>query len=258
MTDTATLLVSHPLPGCALLTLNRPQALNALSAALRRALVEALHTLDADDTVRAVVLTGAGKAFCAGLDLRELGSEGVPTLGDANDPVRALTAFGKPVIAAVNGAAVTGGFELALACDVLLASTEARFADTHARIGVIPGWGLSQKLSRLIGLPRAKEMAFSGNFVNAESAERWGIVNRVLPPDALLPAALALAADMASSEPGMLRAYKRLIDEGHGMALGEAMALEARCSAEWAAAQTPQALARRREAVQQRGRAQAG
>ena len=138
------------------------------------------------DADAAAQLTGAGKAFCAGLDLRELGSEGVPTLGDASDPVRALAAFGKPVIAAVNGAAVTGGFELALACDVLLASTEARFADTHARIGVIPGWGLSQKLSRLIGLPRAKEMAFSGNFIDAETAERWGLVNRVLSPDALL------------------------------------------------------------------------
>ncbi|MDP3626413.1 MAG: enoyl-CoA hydratase [Hydrogenophaga sp.] len=259
MTDTTTtLLVSHPLPGCALLTLNRPQALNALSAALRGALVQALQTLDADDSVRVVVLTGAGRSFCSGLDLRELGTEGVPTLGGANDPVRALTAFGKPMIAAVNGAAVTGGFELALACDLLLASTKARFADTHARIGVIPGWGLSQKLSRLIGLPRAKEMAFSGNFIDAETAERWGLVNRVLSPDALLPAALALAADIASAEPGMLRAYKRLIDEGFDLPMGEAMALEARRSSERAAAQTPEELARRREAVQERGRAQAG
>jgi enoyl-CoA hydratase len=258
MTDTTTLLVSRPLPGCALLTLNRPQALNALSAALRGALVQTLHTFDADDSLRVVVLTGTGKAFCAGLDLRELGTDGVPTLGDANDPVRALAAFGKPVIAALNGAAVTGGFELALACDVLLASTEARFADTHARIGVIPGWGLSQKLSRLIGLPRAKEMAFSGNFIDAATAERWGLVNRVLSPDALLSDALALAADMASAEPGMLRAYKRLIDEGFDLPMAEAMALEARRSMEWAATQAPEELARRRDAVQQRGRAQAG
>ncbi len=253
-----TLLVSRPLPGCALLTLNRPQALNALSAALRSALVQALCTLDADDTVRVVVLTGGGKAFCAGLDLSELGTEGVPTLGNANDPVHALTKFGKPIIAAVNGVAVTGGFELALACDVLLASTGARFADTHARIGVIPGWGLSQKLIRLIGLPRAKEMAFSSNFIDAETAERWGLVNRVLNPDALLPAALALAADMASAEPNMLRALKRLIDEGFELPMGEAMDLEATRSCEWAAAQMPADLARRREVVQQHGRAQAG
>lgn len=256
MNPEAPLTLSRPQPGCACLTLNRPQALNALSAALRTALVEALRALDADDTVRVVVLTGAGKAFCAGLDLQELGNQGLPTLGDANDPVRALEAFAKPVLAAINGAAVTGGLELALACDVLLASDTARFADTHALIGVIPGWGLSQKLSRLIGLQRAKEMAFSGNFVNAETAERWGLVNRVLPAAELLPAALALAADMTSAEPAMLQTYKRLIDEGHGMALQEAVALEARRSAEWAVAQNPEVLAARRQAVQQRGRAQ--
>ncbi len=257
MTDTP-LLTSHPQPGVACLTLNRPQALNALSAALREALVAALRALDADDAVRVVVLTGAGKAFCAGLDLRELGDHGVPVLGGDDDPMRALEALGKPVIGAIHGAAVTGGLELALGCDVLLASTEARFADTHARIGVIPGWGLSQKLGRLIGLHRAKEMSFSGNFIDAATAERWGLVSRVLPPDALLPAALALAADIAGAEPGMLRAYKRLIDEGFGLPFGEAMALEARRSAEWAAAQAPEDLARRREAVQQRGRAQQG
>jgi enoyl-CoA hydratase len=240
------------------LTLHRPQALNALNAGLRAELVAALQALDRDDTVRAVVLTGAGKAFCAGLDLRELGTEGVPVPGTAYDPVRALTAFGKPLIAAVNGAAVTGGFELALACDVLLASTEARFADTHVRIGVIPGWGLSQKLSRLIGLPRAKEMAFSGNFINANTAERWGLVNRVFSPDELLSAALALAVDMASADPAMLRAYKRLIDEGFGLPLGDAMALEAQRSSEWAAVQTPAELERRSEAVQARGRVQVG
>ena len=255
MTDTP-LLLSYPLPGCACLTLNRPQALNALSSALRSALVDALGKLDADDSVRVVVLTGEGKAFCAGLDLHELGEQGVPELSGPNDPVQALHQFHKPLIAAINGAAVTGGLELALACDILLASSNARFADTHARIGVIPGWGLSQKLSRLIGLLRAKEMAFSGNFVDAETAERWGLVNRVLPHANLMPAALALATDIASAEPKMVRAYKRLIDEGHLLPLGEALALETQRSAEWAALQTPGDLAQRREAVQQRGRTQ--
>ena len=142
--------------------------------------------------------------------------------------------------------------------DVLLASSDARFADTHARIGVLPGWGLSQKLGQLIGLSRAKEMAFSGNFIDAQTAERWGLVNRVLTPDALLPAALALAADMASALPEMLGAYKRLIDEGYRLPLGEALALEQQRSRDWAAAQTPQNLAERRAAVQQRGRDQQG
>ncbi len=118
--------------------------MNALSAALRRALAEAVAELAAEPSVRVLILTGAGRAFCAGLDLKELGAAGgAPALGgaDAPDPVRALAGFAGPVIAAVNGAAVTGGFELALACDVLLAAEEARFADTHARVGVLPGWG---------------------------------------------------------------------------------------------------------------------
>ncbi len=258
MTETQSppLLITRPLHGCACLTLNRPQALNALSAALRSARVEALNALDADDNVRVVVLTGEGKAFCAGLDLRELGSQGLPDLSGANDPVQALHNFRKPLIAAINGAAVTGGLELALACDILLASATARFADTHARIGVIPGWGLSQKLSRLIGLPRAKEMALSGNFVDAETAERWGLVNRVLPPANLLPEALKLAADIASAEPDMVEDYKQLIEEGFELPFGEAMALEARRSKEWAEQQTPEKLAQRRVAVQERGQAQ--
>lgn len=160
------------------------------------------------------------------------------------------------MIAAVNGAAVTGGFELALACDVLLASTQARFADTHARIGVIPGWGLSQKLGRMIGISRAKEMAFSGNFIDAATAERWGLVNRVVAPEALLPTALALAVDIATALPGMLGAYKRVIDDGMRLPLGESRELEAQRSRDWAAAQSPEALAARRDALQARGHAQ--
>jgi len=248
------LLVTRPQPGCAVLTLNRPQALNALSQALRQAITEAVQALAADPEVRVLVLTGAGRAFCAGLDLKELGQTGLTH--DAADPVAALEAFPGPVIGAVHGVAVTGGFELALACDLLLASTEARFADTHARIGVMPGWGLSQKLPRLIGRGRAREMAFSGNFIDATTAERWGLVNRVLPQAELLPAALALAADMASALPEALRAYKRLLNEGERLPLGEALALEKRHSHEWARHQSAEALEQRRRAVQARGREQ--
>lgn len=146
MHSSSVVLVDAPHPGCALVTLNRPQALNALSAELRRGLVQVLAALAQDPSLRAVVLTGAGRAFCAGLDLEEIGEQGVPPAGAADDPVAALQAFPLPVIAAINGPAVTGGFELALACDVLIGSSAARFADTHARIGVLPGWGLSQKL----------------------------------------------------------------------------------------------------------------
>ena len=132
--------------GVATVTLNRPEAMNALSKALRSRLYEVMTEVDADDTVRAVVLTGAGeRAFTAGLDLKELGSQ-AGALGSANatgadeNPVKAIELCRKPVIGAINGVAITGGFEVALACDILIASENARFADTHARVGVMPGW----------------------------------------------------------------------------------------------------------------------
>jgi enoyl-CoA hydratase len=247
-------------PGVVLLTLNRPQAMNALSMALRRELVTRIDTLAGDASVRVLVLTGAGKAFCAGLDLKEITRMDLGHGVGAReaDPCAALAAFGGPVIGAVNGAAVTGGFELALACDLLLASTQARFADTHARIGVMPGWGLSQKLPRLIGIGRAKELSFSGNFVGAEQAERWGLVNRVVAPEALLPQALALAADMASTVPEMLPRYKRVIDAGYSTTLAEGLGLEQGACREWAASLSAEQLAQRRTEVFERARTQAG
>lgn len=266
MSDTAAaqplLRIERAQPGCVLLTLDRPRARNALSLALRREFVRTFAALAGEPDLRVVVLTGAGEAFCAGLDLKELASSADPaaavTPAPQDDPVLALERFPWPVIGAVNGAAITGGFELALACDVLLASTAARFADTHARIGVLPGWGLSQKLQRLVGIARAKELAFSGNFLDAQRAAAWGLVNRVVDPRDLLPQALQLAADMASALPEMLRAYKRLIDDGAALPLGEALALEKQRSAEWARGLAAGAVEQRRHAVAQRGREQQG
>jgi enoyl-CoA hydratase len=255
-------LVERAPEGYAVLTLNRPEAMNALSAALRRALAEAIAELAAEPSVRVLVLTGAGRAFCAGLDLKELGAAGgAPALGGAAaaaDPVAALAGFAGPVIAAVNGAAVTGGFELALACDVVLASEEARFADTHARVGVLPGWGLSQRLPRLVGPGRAKELSLTGNFLGARQAEAWGLVNRVLPADGLLPAARALARDMLTAVPDMLPAMKRLIDDGYALPFGEAMALERERSLAHRARVTGEAVAERVDVVIARGKAQPG
>lgn len=248
--------------GVATVTLNRPEAMNALSKALRARLFEVMTALDADDTVRAVVLTGAGtRAFTAGLDLKELGSE-AGALGAANaqgadeNPVKAIEVCRKPVIGAINGVAITGGFEVALACDVLIASTNARFADTHARVGIFPGWGLSQKLSRMIGISRAKELSFTGNFLDAATAEAWGLVNRVYEPDALLPAAQKLARDMASIDPAMVKAYKALIDEGYAATFGEGLAIEQRVSTAANSAVKPEDVEARRLAVQARGRSQ--
>ncbi|MEI6486450.1 MAG: enoyl-CoA hydratase [Sphingomonadales bacterium] len=244
----------------AIVTLNRPQAMNALSSALRRELARAFRELEADDTVRAIVLTGAGtRAFTAGLDLKELGQQG---LGAANattpddNPVKAIEQTGKPVIGAINGVAITGGFEVALACDVLIASENARFADTHARVGIMPGWGLSQKLSRLIGPYRARELSLTGNFLDAATAERWGLVNRVVPADDLVRTAAQLAHDMATIEPRFARTYKRLINDGYALPFGEAMALEEARSTAANAQVSAADVEAARGAVQARGRQQ--
>jgi enoyl-CoA hydratase len=245
--------------GWALVTLNRPAALNALSRGLRSELARTIETLQADPVVRVLILTGAGRAFCAGLDLKELGSGagglGVDNAVEVADPVSALQRFSGPVIGAINGAAVTGGFELALACDVLLASPQARFADTHARIGVAPGWGLSQKLSRAVGIYRAREISLTGNWVSAEQAAAWGFVNRVVPADELLPAARAMATDMLSCLPEMLVRYKAIIDEGFALPFGQGLQLEKQRSRDYNAQVGAAAIEARREGVRARNRA---
>ena len=179
--------------GIAVLTLNRPEAMNALSRALRGELADAFNAVSADDEVRAVVLTGAGeRAFSAGVDLKELANadlKAAPLDAPSSDPVEAMAACPKPVIGAINGVAVTGGFELALACDILIASTIARFAVTHIRVGILQGWGLSQLLSRMIGVSRAKEVSLTGNFIDAATSLAWGLVNRVVSRVELIPAA---------------------------------------------------------------------
>ena len=241
----------------ATVTLDRPEAMNALSAELREAVTRAFRELAETDDVRVAILTGAGRAFCAGLDLKELGAGGgQPDAFSDAEMIVAVREFPWPVIAAVNGFAITGGFELALACDFIVASSEARFADTHARVGILPGWGLSQKLPRLIGMGRAKELAFTGNYLTAEQALDWGLANRVTAPDELLDTCRALAADMLSCDPGSLRGYKRVIDAGFALPYGEALALETRVSAEHVRGVTPDMIAARRASVQQRGRKQ--
>nr|WP_310522930.1 enoyl-CoA hydratase [Polymorphobacter sp.] len=244
----------------ATVTLNRPDAMNALSAAVRRELAAAIRRLEADDSIRVVILTGAGdRAFTAGLDLKELGHDG---LGAANadtvdeNPVKAIEQLTKPCIGAINGVAITGGFELALACDVLIASDRARFADTHARVGIMPGWGLSQKLSRLIGPYRARELSLTGNFLDAATACSWGLVNRVVPAADLMGVARALAADMASIDPAFSAAYKRLIGDGYATTFSAGMALEAERSMQANSRVSPAAVEAARTAVQARGRSQ--
>jgi enoyl-CoA hydratase len=246
--------------GIAVVTMNRPQAMNALSSGLRRDLAAAMRQLEGDADVRVVILTGAGdRAFTAGLDLKELGQQGLGAAnaeGPDDNPVKAIELLTKPCIGAINGVAITGGFEVALACDVLIASDRARFADTHARVGIMPGWGLSQKLSRLIGPYRARELSLTGNFLDANTACAWGLVNRVVPADTLLETAKALATDMATIDPAFSAAYKRLIDDGYATTFGEGMALEQTRSVAANSQVSADAVETARAAVQARGRSQ--
>ncbi|MDP3740522.1 MAG: enoyl-CoA hydratase [Hyphomonadaceae bacterium] len=216
----------------AVLTMNRPKQLNALSIALRTQMVKAVRGLSVAEDVRALVITGAGRAFSAGVDLKEAGQSGF-TLGAGKfsdggdlDLARAFGACPWPIIGAVNGFAITGGFEVALMCDVLIASSAASFADTHGRVGLMPVWGLSQKLPRLIGAARAKELSLTGNFLDAATAERWGLVNRVVAPDELMPAAKKLGQEMAQIDGALLKRMKAVIDNGMELPLAEGLKLE--------------------------------
>lgn len=246
----------------ATVTLNRPKAMNALSTELRVAITETFEHLKDDSEVDVVILTGAGRAFCAGLDLKEL-SDGMGMLGGGTDGkslgtnmATPLKHLGKPIIGAINGVAITGGFELAVACDILIASTRAKFADTHARVGILPGWELSQKLSRLVGISRAKEISLTGNFIDAGTAEAWGLVNRVVKPELLLPVCHTLAKDILSCPQDMIRTYKKLIDDGFHLAYGDSLELEQKTGLQHLMSVTPDAIAGRREGIMERGRTQ--
>jgi len=249
--------------GIATLTMNRPEARNALNANLRRTLRDAFRELEQDASVRAVILTGAGKAFSAGLDLKEMGERGPGASGEGESGglshglVETIEAYPHPVIGAINGVAVTGGFELALACDVLIGCPETRFADTHARVGILPGWGLSQKLSRVMGPWRAKLVSFTGNYISADEAERWGLLARVVPSDQLMATCQQLARDMLSCVPGAVEGYKRMIDQGYAINYGDSRALELKLSNEHIRSVSAKDIAERRAAVVARGRSQA-
>jgi len=240
----------------ATVTLNRPERRNAISGPLLAGLRQALTELDARADVRAIVLTGADPAFCAGLDLSELAQADGPLSVAASGPV--LGPLTTPMIGAVNGAAVTGGLELALACDFLVASDRARFADTHARVGVMPGWGLTVALPEAVGLRRAREMSATGNFISARTALEWGLVNHVVLHDDLLGFAGRLAADIASTDPAAVREILTTYREGALLVGREAQQIETQAHRRWhAKGIDANEVARRRAAVIERGRRQA-
>src|SRR6195952_790789 len=183
------------------LVLTRPQSRNALSSALRKALFGALADAEADDAVDVVILTGPAPVFWAGPDLKELGD--TTELPDISPKWPPMT---KPVIGAINGAAVTGGLELALYCDVLIASEQARFADTHARVGLLPTWGLSVRLPQKVGVGMARRMSLTGDYLSAEDALRAGLVTEVVPHGQLPAAARAIATSIVGNNQKAVRA----------------------------------------------------
>lgn len=239
--------------GVATVTLHRPDARNALSSAMLAAFDEVMSVVMHDETVGCVVLTGTDPAFCAGLDLRELGSSG------HNLEIDFLVHFRSsdtPVVGAVNGPAVTGGLELALACDILYASERARFADTHARVGVMPGAGMSVLLPQAVGLRRAKEMTLSGDFLGAEEALSCGLVNRLVPHAELVAAAQALAREVAGNDRRAVRRLKRQYDDSALVTAAEGLRREREAFREFNATLDPAHLEARREAVLSRNRRQ--
>jgi enoyl-CoA hydratase len=258
-------------------TLNRPEARNALSRALLGALWDAVTTAGDDPETDVVILTGTDPAFSAGVDLKELASGGEPPgLGTTGRDTRALAAgaprtgpfrdtsglyrmlpvIDKPVLAAINGTAVTGGFELAMQCDFLIASAKARFADTHGRVGIMPGGGMTVQLMRAIGWRRAVELSLTGNFITAAQAYELGLVNHVVTHEELLPAARRIAADIVSNDQvavrALLRHYRRIATSA---TLAEAQLAEGLLSETWAPGFSQ--AGERRAAVMERGRQQA-
>ncbi len=246
----------------ATITLNRPEARNALSSEVLRLLPDLLRKADSSDDVDVVILTGSDPAFCAGLDLKELGStggnlgatgaDGRPNHDGVRGPFPAMT---KPLIGAVNGVAITGGFELALNCDFLVASEFAKFGDTHSRVGVMPGWGLTVLLPQAIGVRRAREMSFTGNFLLAEEALQFGLVNHVVSHADLIPFTRQLARDIVGNDqPGvrqMRATYGEITAEESGWKI------EATNAGRWQRENfSAEKVEARRLAIQQRGRQQ--
>lgn len=246
----------------ATITLDRPEARNALNTEVLRLLPRFILEAEADDAVDVIILTGADPAFCAGVDLKEAAAGGQ---GDADAAIGAVVEsrqgpfppHSKPLIGAVNGVAVTGGLEVALGCDFLIASDRARFADTHARVGVMPGWGLTVLLPQAIGVRRAREMSTTGNYVDAALALDWGLVNHVVAHDELLASCRALAADIVSNDQAGVRQILGTYREVVATTVSEGWEIEGRRAAAWPGNRwNPDEIAKRRQAVVDRGRAQ--
>lgn len=197
----------------AIITLNRPERRNSINQALLTSLYNYVEKISNDDNIRVGIITGNGKSFCSGIDLDAILVENLfDPRGDGTDLPDIFGACPKPIIGAINGHAITGGFEIALNCDFLIASENASFADTHAKVGIHPGWGMTQLLQRAVGRLRARQMSFTCQFISAQTAYDWGLVNEVVAPDMLLERAKEIANQICAVNQDMLGVVKQLID----------------------------------------------
>jgi len=221
--------------GVAKITINRPQVMNALSPTVLTELKAAVEEAGRDGDVKVVVLTGAGRAFSAGVDLVSLGERGLeggrvgPTLDDQSKGlIDTIQDLPKVVIAMVNGYCLTGALEIMLCCDLIIASEEARLGDTHARWGLVPRWGMSQRLPRTIGVLKAKELSFTAEMITAQEAERIGLINKAVPKDKLEETVQELASKIMANSLDAVAAHKYLYNRGMRDTLGKGLELEAK------------------------------
>jgi enoyl-CoA hydratase len=211
----------------AIITLNRPEKRNAISQSFLVDLYNHLEMLSTDPQIRVGIITGAGDTFCAGLDLSRLTTDNLmDPRGDGKDLFDILKTIDKPIIGAINGHAITGGFEIALNCDFLIASENASFADTHAKVGIHPGWGMTQLLQQAVGIRMAKQMSFTCKFYSAQEMLAAGLVNEVVPKDQLLNRCMEIASDIASVNQDMLGVVKNLIEQGGAGTFGNGVDIE--------------------------------
>ena len=231
MSDDALVLVERPVEGVALVTLNRPRALNAINFALMTELVASLRRLDADGDIRCIDLRGAGeRAFAAGADIKEMADQTPVTLARSDVFGRwdEIAEIRKPIVAAVRGFALGGGCELAMACDMIVAGEDAQFGQPEIKIGIIPGAGGTQRLTRAIGKARAMELMLTGRSISARDAERLGLVTSVVAAEETFTAALELASTIASMPPLAVMAAKEAVERAHELALTAGLEFERR------------------------------
>ncbi|CAM8996438.1 unnamed protein product [Rhodiola kirilowii] len=221
--------VTRDTNGIGYVAINRPKSLNSLTKAMMEDMAKAFKSLDADQSVKVIILSGNGRSFCSGVDLTAAEDVFKGNVKDAEkDPVIQMEKCRKPIIGAIAGFAVTAGFEIALACDLLIAAKGAKFMDTHARFGIFPSWGLSQKLSRIIGPNKAREVSLTAMPLTAELAEKHGFVNHVVEVSELMSKAREVALAIIKNNQDLVLRYKAVINDGLKLDLGQALALEKR------------------------------